>query len=89
MNIAKFLKASVLKIVISTGLRPATLSKKRLWQRCFPVNFAKFLRASFFYHITLLVAASIMIEKTDVFREDDQKRIQNPVKPLRWNVFQK
>ena len=25
---AKFLKASVLKIVISTGLRPATLSKR-------------------------------------------------------------
>ena len=24
------------------GLRPATLSKKRLWHRCFPVNFAKF-----------------------------------------------
>ena len=27
------------------GLRPATLSKMRLWQRCFPVNFVKFLRA--------------------------------------------
>ena len=26
------------------GLRPATLLKKRLWQRCFPVNFPKFLR---------------------------------------------
>ena len=26
------------------GLRPATLLKKRLWHRCFPVNFAKFLR---------------------------------------------
>ena len=25
-------------------LRPATLLKKRLWYRCFPVNFAKFLR---------------------------------------------
>ena len=25
------------------GLRPATLLKKRLWHRCFPVNFAKFL----------------------------------------------
>ena len=25
------------------SLRPATLSKKRLWHRCFPVNFAKFL----------------------------------------------
>ena len=26
------------------GLRPATLSKKRLSNRCFPVNFSKFLR---------------------------------------------
>ena len=26
------------------GLRPATLLKKRLWHRYFPVNFAKFLR---------------------------------------------
>ena len=29
------------------GLRSATLLKKRLWQRCFPVNFAKFLRTLF------------------------------------------
>ena len=29
------------------GLRPATLLKKRLWHRCFPVNFAKFLRTPF------------------------------------------
>ena len=29
------------------GLRPATLLKKRLWYRCFPVYFAKFLRAPF------------------------------------------
>ena len=29
------------------GLRPATLLKKRLWHRCFPVNFAKFLRNLF------------------------------------------
>ena len=28
--------------------RPATLLKKRLWYRCFPVNFAKFLRTPFF-----------------------------------------
>ena len=27
--------------------RPATLSKKRLWHRCFPVNFAKFLKTPF------------------------------------------
>ena len=30
-----------------TGLRPATLLKKILWHRCFPVNFAKFLRTLF------------------------------------------
>ena len=29
------------------GLRPETLLKKRLWHRCFPVNFVKFLRTSF------------------------------------------
>ena len=27
--------------------RPATLLKKRLWRRCFPVNFAEFLRTPF------------------------------------------
>ena len=27
------------------GLRPATLLRKRLWHRCFSVNFVKFLRA--------------------------------------------
>ena len=40
-----------------TGQRPATLLKKRLWHRSFPVNFAKFLRAPFFYR-TPPVAAS-------------------------------
>ena len=30
------------------GLRPATLLKKRLWHRWFSVNFAKFLRTTFF-----------------------------------------
>ena len=29
------------------GLRPATSLKKRVWHRCFPVNFAKFLRTPF------------------------------------------
>ena len=30
------------------GLRSATLLKKSLWHRCFPANFAKFLRTPFF-----------------------------------------
>ena len=29
------------------GLRPATLSKKNLWHKYFPVNIAKFLRIPF------------------------------------------
>ena len=29
-------------------LEPATLLKKRLWHRCFPVNFVTFLRTPFF-----------------------------------------
>ena len=29
------------------GLRPATVLKKKLWHRCFPVNFTKFLRVPF------------------------------------------
>ena len=30
------------------GLRPATLFKKKLWRRCFPVNSVKFLRTHFY-----------------------------------------
>ena len=35
------------KFTVKLRLRPATLFKKRLWHRCFPVNFEKFLRTSF------------------------------------------
>ena len=34
--------------------RPVTLLKKRLWHRCFPVNFVKFLRTPF-SHLLLFV----------------------------------
>ena len=40
-------KASGLQLYKVAGLRPATLLKKRLWYRCFSVNFAKFLGTSF------------------------------------------
>ena len=39
------------------GLRPTTLLKKRLWHRCFPMNFAKFLTDH------LLVTASGVLQK--------------------------
>ena len=37
------------------GLRLATLFKKRLWHRCFPVNFVKFLRTPFYEHLWWLL----------------------------------
>ena len=33
--------------LIKLQAAPATLLKKRLWHRCFPANFVKFLRTSF------------------------------------------
>ena len=60
----KELKLSVPIITLSTFLNlktlqpwPATLFKKRLWYRCFPVSFAKFLRTPFLieYQQRLLV----------------------------------
>ena len=34
------------------NLRPATLLKESFWHRCFPVNFAKFLRTPSFHNIS-------------------------------------
>ena len=38
---------SFLSISVVSGLRPASLLKKRPWHRCFPVNFSKFVRTLF------------------------------------------
>ena len=59
-----------------TGLSPATLLKKRLWHRCFPVNFEKFLRIAFFteYLWWLLLSdlnkdVSNQFSKIDAFKD--------------------
>ena len=43
---------------------PESLSKKRLWHRCFPANFVKFLRTPFFIeHLCwLLVTLSLILK---------------------------
>ena len=47
------------------GLRSATLLKKRLWHKCFPVNFAKFLRTPFLTeHLRWLLLDICTIIKT-------------------------
>ena len=42
------------------GLRPATLLTKRLWHRCFPVNFAKFLNYLFREYLRTTASKGIM-----------------------------
>ena len=45
-----------------TAPRPATSLKKRLWLKCFPVNFAKFLRTSLFIeHLRTTASTKISI----------------------------
>ena len=48
-NFAKFTRNTCARVsfLIKLQARPANLLKKRLWHRCFPVNFAKFLRTAF------------------------------------------
>ena len=50
------------------GLRPATLLKKRLWYRCFPVNFAELLSTTFMRNTSgrlLLYSADILSPAED------------------------
>ena len=49
-NFAKFTGKHLCQVLFYNkvaGPEPATLLKKRLWHRCFPMNFAKFLRTPF------------------------------------------
>ena len=49
-NFAKFTGKHLCQVLFYNkvaGPEPATLLKKRLWHRCFPMNFAKFLRTLF------------------------------------------
>ena len=50
-NFAKFTVKHLCQDLVFTklaGLRPATLLHRRLWNGCFPVDVAKFLRAPFY-----------------------------------------
>ena len=65
--------------------------KKRLWQRCFPVNFAKFLRAPFLQITSgwlLLALDVIKIQKNSFCFKDLLSYLAAKffiIKPLRWD----
>ena len=62
------------------NLRPATLLKKRLWRRCFPVNFTKFLRTSFLQNTSRRLLLSLSLLFTESSAEADLGLLQHP----RW-----
>ena len=66
-NVAKFLEKHLCQSLFFNnvaGLRSATLLKKRLWHRCFPVNFAEFLRTLFFTeHLRWLLLKSKLTQR--------------------------
>ena len=68
------------------GLRPATLFKKRLRHRCFPVNFAKFLRTSFLQN----TPASEHLPKISIYSVDKSnisQRLKNTYNQDRVKVL--
>ena len=46
-------------LFFNKGLRPATLLKKRVWHRCFPVNFCKISKNSPSYRAPPVAASGI------------------------------
>ena len=59
------------------GLRPATLLKKRLWHKCFPVNFAIFLRAPLLQN----TSGWLLLTK---LHDPNRKKMRLPCFELRW-----
>ena len=59
--IFQILKKHSQEAVAQTDRPPATSLKKRLWHRCFPVNFAKFLRTLFSYRTPLVAASDCLL----------------------------
>ena len=70
-NFAKFTEKHLCQSLFFNkvaGLRPATLLKKRLWHRCFPVDFMKFLRIYFLQNTSGRLLLSVWIFCSHKFR---------------------
>ena len=71
-NFAKFTEKHLYQsLFFNKFAGPATLLKKRLWRRCFPVNVTKFLRTPFLQNTSgrLLRTISFKEKKSSIERE--------------------
>ena len=58
------------KLFLKTLLNPATLLNKRLWHRCFPVDFAKSLRTPFLQPLPPLPPSATVSDYGHVIEND-------------------
>ena len=56
------------------GLTPATLLKKRLWHRCFPVNFAKSLGTPFLQNTSGRLLLKLTAKSRNMLPQDNDTR---------------
>ena len=72
-NVAEFYWKS-----LSQSLKPVTLFKERLWHRCFPVNFVKFLRTPFWHNTSewLFLKVSASQEDSIIQQNPSTKHIK-------------
>ena len=68
-------------------MRPTALLKKRLWHRCFTMNFGKFLRTPFLIeHLwCLLLNQGHWFVKQELFERYDEPNICNVVRCFLWH----
>ena len=64
------------------NLRSAALLKKRLWHRCFPVNFEKFPRTAFIIEHLRWLLLSLVDSKYQYIQRNGNNLIQLPVQTL-------
>ena len=61
------------EVLCTKGVLPATLLKRSLWHRCFPVNFPKFLRTPlliFFFFFNILLFIKLLVRETRKMLDD-------------------
>ena len=74
-KIIPLLSMCVLYSQTSICLRPATLLKKRLWHRCFPVNFSCDISKNTFFTEHVCATASVVLYDFQIFRYLSQSLI--------------
>ena len=70
------------------SLRPATFLKKRLWHRCFPVNFVKYLKTPFLQNTCGRLLLQVRKEKRLFLRKQGNSTKERHIIPGKYvNIY--